>query len=293
MFIFNSGTARKLPNQIQPGKGEIMKKTCKLTVTIISVIMLIAFFALAAVAQDTSKTSKRNEEYPKFDIFAGYSLMYSGKYDKPGIYNLIDYIKKEFDYSCNSINGDCRYKKSRFLYKGFSTSFTYNTTSLLGLTASFRYNSGDIFTFNESKKEDGYDVKYLDEFKKSRIDILAGPRFTFRNNSRVTPFVYTLAGLSHDKLSRDMDSSFKNNDTDSLPSKYEAGYLTHNSFGVALGGGLDVSINNKVAIRAIQADFFMANHPKYIEYIFNDDFKSDKVFKDVNLYFGVVYSFGK
>jgi hypothetical protein len=60
--------------------------------------------------------------------------------------------------------------------------------------------------------------------------ILGGPRFTYRKTgTRVEPFVHALVGVTL---------------INSAP-----------YFGMALGGGVDVKINDKLAIRAVQADY--------------------------------------
>jgi len=231
-------------------------------------------------------------EYPKFDIFFGYSLMRTAEYDN------IDSIREELSADMWSEYGlTANLKKSRFLEKGFSTSFTYNFTPVVGLDTSFRYNSGYILSASEHEKEfDSYygtmETNYEEGFKKKKIALLVGPRFTFRNAfGNVTPFVYGLVGLSHDRLSYAYDikvsyfhlgEDYKDSDADSIKN--------HSSFGVALGGGLDIPIGKHFAIRAIQADYFMANHPKDIS---DASDAQNKRFDNISLSFGVVCRFGK
>jgi len=237
----------------------------------------------AAFAQDN---------YPKYDIFFGYSLMRTAEYDNIDLIKdeLTEDLWSEYEFMANP-------KKSRFLEKGFSTSFTYNITSAVGLDTSFRYNSGYILSSSEHEKEysSSYgtiEMNYEEGFKKKKIALLVGPRFTFRNAfGKVTPFVYGLAGLSHDRLSYayDLKVSYfhlggedKDSDSESI--------RNHSSFGVAIGGGLDVPIGKNFAVRAIQADYFMANHPKDISEATDTP---NKRFDNVSLSFGVVVRFGK
>lgn len=71
--------------------------------------------------------------------------------------------------------------------------------------------------------------------------ILFGPRFSLRRVNRVVPFAHALFGVSHLKTAtNEFGPPLSFSDT---------------SFGMALGGGLDISINEKFAIRAIQADY--------------------------------------
>lgn len=61
--------------------------------------------------------------------------------------------------------------------------------------------------------------------------LLAGPRFNYREHDRVEPFGHVMAGVAfHDAFDE-------------------------TRFAMAAGGGLDVKITDKVAIRAIQADY--------------------------------------
>jgi hypothetical protein len=58
---------------------------------------------------------------------------------------------------------------------------------------------------------------------------MAGPRFTYRAGGKVQPYAHVLAG-----------SAFGND---------------FGQFAMAIGGGVDVKVNDKLAIRVIQADF--------------------------------------
>jgi outer membrane protein W len=70
---------------------------------------------------------------------------------------------------------------------------------------------------------------------------------------------------------------------------------THNSLGVALGGGIDIEVNDNIAIRAIQADYFMASHPRDIlpDYWHGYADTGNKRFNNLSLSFGIVFRFGR
>jgi outer membrane immunogenic protein len=74
---------------------------------------------------------------------------------------------------------------------------------------------------------------------------LAGPRLALRKNDRLKPFTQTLAGGG------------RLNASSSLVSAGE------NSFVLAIGGGLDYTIRHRLAIRVIEADYFLTRfaHP--------------------------------
>ena len=191
--------------------------------------------------------------------------------------------------------------KSDILEKGFSTTLTRNLTPVVGLSASLRYNNGSILGKSgkirspdgDPYKEITYDLWY----KKTKVAFLVGPHFTFRKDNRVTPFLYGLAGLSHDRL-LEIDEASMAFELDDPSDSYDDCWdgecsdlmKKHNSFGVALGGGFDVSINESWAIRAIQVDYFVASHPKIIG---RSDEIRNKRYDNFTLSFGVVYRFGR
>ena len=70
---------------------------------------------------------------------------------------------------------------------------------------------------------------------------LFGPRFSLRRGNRLVPFGQALFGVSHLKTqTNEFGGSLTFSDT---------------SFGMALGGGLDVRMTENLAIRAIQLDY--------------------------------------
>lgn len=70
---------------------------------------------------------------------------------------------------------------------------------------------------------------------------LFGPRFSVRRHRRLTPFVHALFGAAHtDSRATEAGQSF---------------HFTDTSFASALGGGLDVRVSRRVAVRAFQADY--------------------------------------
>lgn len=70
---------------------------------------------------------------------------------------------------------------------------------------------------------------------------LFGPRFSARRNRHVTPFAHALFGAAHnDSRAREAGLDF---------------HFTDNGFALALGGGLDVNLGRRVAVRAFQLDY--------------------------------------
>jgi opacity protein-like surface antigen len=75
-----------------------------------------------------------------------------------------------------------------------------------------------------------------------RYTLLFGPRFNWRNDSRVIPFAHALFGAVRYK------ADFKNDDF-SCPDTNET------AFAMAFGAGLDIRANDRIDIRPIQVDY--------------------------------------
>ncbi len=123
---------------------------------------------------------------------------------------------------------------------GFNVSLTANVTKNVGLVAEFARQTGsesislrDLFDdpslSNAVLKADG-----------RMLTFLFGPRFTARS-SRVEPFAHALFGGA--RFSAEVSAlGVSGSDSDT-------------SFAFVLGGGLDVKLNDKVAIRLGQLDY--------------------------------------
>ena len=140
------------------------------------------------------------------------------------------------------------------------------------------------------------------------MSFLVGPHFTFRNGSRLTPFVHALAGYSGDKFSlyeeKTLDEVLWDDDAgefvaDSKSASGRAKIRTSNSFGVLAGGGLDLSINDSWAVRLVQADYYISRHddPIMEGFSFTSLGKAlytpgeKELLKNIALSFGIVFKF--
>jgi opacity protein-like surface antigen len=139
-------------------------------------------------------------------------------------------------------------------FHGWNASITGNVNDWLGLTADISSHSGEFREgdfFREQQRASSY---------------LFGPRFSIRKARRVTPFVHALFGASH--LST-RETFFGQTTT-----------ASDTGFGMVLGGGLDVRLNDRVAIRAFQLDYLRTN-------FFGQGSNRGR------LSFGIVFRFGK
>jgi opacity protein-like surface antigen len=81
----------------------------------------------------------------------------------------------------------------------------------------------------------------------SRYTLLFGPRYNWRNSSRLIPFAHALFGVSR------YQAKFRNND-------FSCPDTSDTSFAMALGGGLDIQATRHVDIRVIQVDYLPVWH---------------------------------
>ena len=111
---------------------------------------------------------------------------------------------------------------------GFDASIIGNVNSWLGFGADV---SGQYSRLNENGVRE----------KINSHAFLFGPRFSIRKNKKVTPFVQAMFGLARIRT--------ETNEFGPLVS------FSDKSFGMALGGGLDVRLTDTFALRAIQIDY--------------------------------------
>lgn len=103
--------------------------------------------------------------------------------------------------------------------KGWGTGVTYNFTPHVGVSGDFGGHYSDTSNIGT---------------------VMFGPKLTLYNGEMARPFVHALFGLAR-------------------VSPQAPGVGTDNTFGVALGGGLDLKVHKNVAIRLIEADWLRAS----------------------------------
>lgn len=80
---------------------------------------------------------------------------------------------------------------------------------------------------------------------------LFGPKFSFRNDSRITPFVQVLAGGVH--ASAVTVANCAGTGCSPLP--------VQNAFAMTAGGGIDIRLTRLFSLRAVQAEYMMTRFP--------------------------------
>ena len=165
-------------------------------------------------------TAAQSSDKPSVEFFAGYSVLKTN-YEAEPPPTPFTLLIVAFDGK-QTLNG-FNVAGTKYLKKGF------------GLTGDF---SGHFHTRTLADPLGGTNATKVRVF-----NILGGPHYKFRNNSRVTPFVRGLAGVAHTRVTLDFPS---------LNSNEVAGST---DFALAIGGGVDVRVNDRIDLRVFQADY--------------------------------------
>ena len=183
---------------------------------------LFGIVVLMFLAGPTLAQTAKPDEFPKLEIFAGYSAL--GENQKPII---INGVIVPHGYATEA---------------GLETSLIRNFNRHIGLKADFsaHFNDedgpGNVTICNPTCTT----VSQAVEFRSRVYNFLAGPELKARNHTRFTPFVYALGGLGHTHARFDTPGPTFN----LLLRK------STNDFAMALGGGLDLRATKRASIRA-------------------------------------------
>jgi opacity protein-like surface antigen len=124
---------------------------------------------------------------------------------------------------------------------GWTATITYNFNRWIGVDADFGRYDGNVNARNLHIPIDGDFVQDI-----GIRTYLFGPRVSFRENRRLEPHIHALFGTL--ELARTPVSN-----------------TSKSSFGLALGGGMDVKLIRHLAIRAIQVDYVRSKLSTFAE----------------------------
>jgi opacity protein-like surface antigen len=128
--------------------------------------------------------------------------------------------------------------------RGWNASVNYNLNSILGVKADFsgHYNNR-TYGFGVPVDIASYEVREKD------YTFLFGPQFSYRKNERIVPFAHVLLGVRRRTISTSLyDIGFETiNDS-----------FSDNAFSTAFGGGLDLKLTKRMAVRLVQADYLLS-----------------------------------
>lgn len=161
----------------------------------------------------------QSDNNPRAEFFGGYSVLKINY--EPEIPNPPIGIITAFD--------------GKQTLNGFNVSATGYIAKGFGLVGDF---SGH-FTTDRTPLSSGGNI----ENKIRVLNVLAGPQYKFRNSSRVAPFVRALAGVANTR------SELK------VPNFNVKDVASSTDFALAVGGGVDVRVSERIDLRVIQADY--------------------------------------
>ena len=203
------------------------------------------------------------QDVPAIEVFGGYSMLKLGMSNDD--INMIQDDIYDVDGGWNVI------ASSFMLNRGANGSVAFNINEHFGIAGDVRYNQGDLLegTFGLNSPEFPMIVQTPFVIRMKNVSALAGPRFSLRNEY-ATMFVHALAGLDYWRLNGKFAVAGEDYSTSA----------NNSGFGVAVGGGFDVNVNEKIAVRVIQADYYLTRH-------------MERRLNNVNLSFGIVFKIGE
>lgn len=198
-----------------------MKRINKnLLIRLLSTTALLLCSALVVSAQNT-----KPDEYPKVEVFVGYSAL--GEANGRGI-SLAPNSSLPANYNAEA---------------GFETSVIRNFSKHFGIKGDFsaHFNNESASGLLTFCNPGCTTATQTFELKTRVYNFLAGPEFQARNSTRFTPFAHVLAGVAH------TSATF----TTPGPTFNLLLKKSDNSFAMGLGGGLDIRASKRVSFRAM------------------------------------------
>ncbi len=145
---------------------------------------------------------------------------------------------------------------------GAGGTFAYNLTSMFGIAADLG----------------GCKITGLPSGVSSNVfTYLFGPRITFRNSSKFTPFFLVNFGGARLSISGNTCLSVRTETTCS-------GSASANAFAMTVGGGFDIKLSRRISFRAIQAEYL---YTRFGNNVFNDTSQNN-----IRLKSGIVIAWG-
>lgn len=180
------------------------------------------YFVLGSLLLLTAGTALAQGEFPKVETSPAFMYIRSS----PNFTNSF------------AVNGQQLSGSNEFNCAGGGGTIAYNLTGMLGIAADL----GGCKFFSDALGIAGTKVNG------SQFTYLFGPRLTFRNSSPFHPFFELNFG--GDRLA----ASCKSSSTNCL-NAVGGGTYSKNAFAMTVGGGLDIQLTKRIALRPFQAEY--------------------------------------
>jgi hypothetical protein len=170
---------------------------------------------------------------PKVQVFGGYSLFHadSGGLTTTTLYNALHEPNEPFDIASN--------------FMGWNAEAQYNVNPWFGIAADFGGRYGAPLTQGRFSKLSGLP-------NGNGYTLMVGPVVTYRNKSRLTPFIHVLFGFDRLSISASTISG--------LSTPLSSTATTFDDAALALGGGLDLRVFRRFSLRLAQLDYLETTH---------------------------------
>ncbi len=166
------------------------------------------------------------QDFPRVEILGGYSLLKLG--------GDVDDVINDFE---SGAPAEMDISDSKLFKRGFNASIAFNANEYFGIEAGFLYNRGDLVEASGTVEGDSIDAK----LKAWHFAFMAGPRFTYRKNEKVTPYAHALFGVDHFNLEPTLNVNGEDNSSE--VSEFSG---SDNGFGMAVGGGIIVHLRKRL-----------------------------------------------
>ncbi|HEX8178148.1 MAG TPA: outer membrane beta-barrel protein [Pyrinomonadaceae bacterium] len=184
---------------------------------------LFLFTALCAVTSFAQTTDDRRPEF-----FVGYSNLQA------------EGIPSQETNQNNSF--DDRVFGERTGLHGINVEATGYLSPRFGLTGDFSFNQ-------KSRNFNGATAGTTGDVDTRVFEFMGGPQVRFPNQTRVTPFIRSLFGVANTRFDVEQQQQLSTGTTT------RSFNTSSTDFAMALGGGLDVRVNDRFAVRALQVDY--------------------------------------
>ena len=190
----------------------------------VAVTALIVLIGSSAFAQDS---------FPKIQAFGGYSLFHAdtGKL-----------TATMFDDDLRERNGPFAVPTN---FNGWNADAQYNFSRWLGVVLDVAGRYGSPITAASGIKLSGIPSG-------SGYTLLVGPVVSYRNKTKVTPYVHVLFGVDRASIGASTITP--------LYTPVSSTATTFTDFALALGGGIDYKVSRHFAIRVLQLDYLETTH---------------------------------
>jgi hypothetical protein len=227
-----------------------MRVSANIFATLALAAAAVPLSLLPRAAAQTVESPARRPETPKVELFLGYSRFGTASNDT---------------VTGNRMVG----------LNGGSASVAYNFNRYLGIV-------GDFGGYNDTQIQltgTGVNQPFDVDSSGTAYTYLFGPRLSYRNRSRFTPFAQILAGGVH--ASAVDVSNCAGAGCTLLPAQ--------DSFAFVGGGGLDIRLTHRISIRAVQAEYMLTRFQGVANGVSTGSSDSQN---DLRLSSGLLFAFG-